>query len=357
MSRIPLPKLVRWGLVRKPLRTAFLLLAVIGSMAAFLCTEAVMRNIAERSIDTWRLTPYDLSIKGSDAYEVEERIASLKGVSAVERGTMFNVMVGAMYFPVVLPQKEHPILVLEYVEGQAPGNDSEIAIPAQIARANGLSCGDDALIADHGWLDRPLTYVVSGILHDGQSYGRTGIMTAEGAQRILGDLAPHKTLLIRLHPSAPQYVVRNTVDSAGVRVNIQEHNPSFNQGFSIAEALTALTKLLLLSVAVISLNMLIILGQRERAYEIGVLRALGLDTRRMVSILTIEGVVVVLAGGLISMAVLLFVAKLYNMGSWVSLFVTYMPSVLLLLGLSVCSVYLTSRQFVARPITTLFRER
>ena len=94
MTRLML-QLVQWGLARKPLRTLFLLLTVIGSLAAFITTEAVMRDIAIRSIGTWRFDPYDITVTGSNVYDLEDRISKLAGVSKVERTIMFDVVSGA----------------------------------------------------------------------------------------------------------------------------------------------------------------------------------------------------------------------------------------------------------------------
>lgn len=356
MTRL-MSQLVQWGLTRKPLRTLFLLLTVVGSLAAFTCTEAVMRDIAVRSIGTWRSDPYDITVTGLNAYEQEKPITGISGVSQVERAIVFEAMIGAGMAPIAVPSTGSTLLPFEYVEGLAPGTEQEIAVTSSIANMQALKLGDKVELALRSNLDKPVTYTVSGILVHKQGLARVNVVTTQGAERLHKELSNHSTLLVLLHPSASQEVIYNAIRPLGAELTIRLYNQSFDQGFSTAEALISLTIMLVLGVSTISLYMLFYLGQQERAYELGVLRALGFSKRKVVTTLVIEGALILLAGGLASFLVLFLVATLLNMGRWDVLLAQYLPSGGLLLGLGLLVVFWTARSFASRPITALIKDR
>jgi len=335
----------------------FLLLTVVGSLAAFVCTEAVMRDIAVRSINTWRYDPYDFTITGAKAYEFRERIASINGVSLVETSFMFDVIIGAMQTQIAVQGSNNTLFPLEYAEGRPAQSPEEIVISYDTAMTNALTIGQRVELIERSNLDKPIAYTVCGIISTKQGLARVNFLTQSGAERIHTDLTEHSTLLILLHPSASQPSVYSAIQTISSGLTIKLYNESFDQGFSIAEALISVTKMLLLAVAFVSLYMLIYLGQQERAYELGVLRALGFSKRKVLTTLILEGALILAAGGIAAFIVLFVVAVNLNLGPWNALLRENLPSGGLLLSLGLLAVLWTAWRMASRPITGLIRDR
>ena len=256
------------------------------------------------------------------------------------------------------PGAAHTLLPLEYSEGRTPQNEHEIAVSSDVAYTQLLKIGDTVQLALRSDLENAVPYKVSGILGHKQGLARVNVLTMRGAERVQVLTSRYDTLLVLNHPSASQGSVQRAIRSLAPNLTtIKLYNQDFGPGLSIAESIISLTKMLLLGVATISLYMLFYLGQQERAYELGVLRALGFSKRKVLTTLVVEGALIIVAGGLLGFVVLLIVASLLNMGSMGALLAEYGPSGGFLLGLGLLAVFMTARFFASQPITSLIKDR
>lgn len=349
-------ELVRWGLTRKPLRTLFLLLTVVGALASFAFTEAAMRDLSNKTIETWRTAPYDMTVTGSKAYDLQERIAALTGVRKVERTVMFTVMIGVTEVPVAVPSLGSELLPMEFSAGLAPSNEQEIAITDEVASLQALQPGDQVQLALHSDLQKAVTYTISGIVQGG---ARVNVLTTAGAERVRGPLAGYNALLLLLDSSVPAEKVQTAIQRLPAILFVKGNNESqmYSGTASIAESMILITRALLLGAGVISLYMLFYLGQQERSYELGVLRALGFSRRRVITILVAEGACILLIGSMIGLLTLLVMASAFDLGRWQALLAQILRPGAILLGLGLLVIYWAARLVASRPITSLIKDQ
>ncbi len=345
-------QLVRWGLFRKPLRTVFLLLTVVGALASFASTEAVMRDLYEKTLVTWRTFQYDISARGPKAHSVSAEIAALKGVRKVEKTILFPAVIGVSQVEIAVADEKSELLPIALASGRLPSNENEIVISENVAMLTALGIGDEIGLTVLTDLDQVVTFTITGM-----EKGITNFVSATGADRIQPYLPDFYTLLIALDGTVPtatiERIIRQMPEATWVKSN--DERAMYEGTTSIAEALVLLTRALLLAVGVVSLYMLFYLGQQERSYELGVLRALGFSRRKVTTTLLLEGLFILAAGSLLALLLVLVISFALGLGSWNIVIARYIPGSCIVLGLGLLAVLWTSWKFASRPITTLFK--
>lgn len=337
------------------MRTFFLLLTVVGSLASFTFTNMAMQDVARKSISTWRSIPYDLAVSGDT--DLEAQVVEMRGIEKVEHTIMFDAIIGGSPASIAVPSTAPVLLPAEYVEGRAASNRDEIALTESVARAQALQVGDEVHVALSGDLERVGTYSVSGIIASLQGIARASFMTDEGTRKMIGQTDEYSTLLVRLVD--PEYAIQvsNEIRTlvGDVAVSFSNPNLSFNQGTTIAEQLVSLTMILLVAVSAAALYMLFSLGQQERAYELGVLRALGFSQQRIISVLVVEGIFILLIGGFLSVVLLSGLSAALGLGEQQDLLMQSLPGGLGLLALGLLAGFLSAWRTAQRPIVAMFK--
>ena len=115
------------------------------------------------------------------------------------------------------------------------------------------------------------------------------------------------------------------------------------------------TRALLLAVGVVCLYTLLHLGQQERYYELGVLRALGFSRRKITITLLLEGAIILAAGIVLALTLVSLLAFIFGLGTWNMAVGRYLPGSLIVFLLGLLAVAWTAWRAASRPITTLFK--
>lgn len=345
-------QLIRWGLLRKPLRTLFLILTVIGAIASFASTELVMEDLMDRTVSYWRTYDYDLFVQGPEVHGVQSEVAAFSGVTWVEKNLILPVIVGLNEVEIALVDDDSRLLPINLAEGRLPADEFEVVLAQEVATLNELAVGNEFSLAAIDDMDNVVTFTVSGI-----EKGATSLVTEKGAERIHPRFRDYSALIIKIDGSVPASKIEAQLRQMPevFRVRNNDQFMYFDDSLSVAEAVVHVTRVLLLAVGVVSLYTLLQLGQQERYYELGVLRALGFSQRKITVTLLLEGVFVLAAGIALALTLVVLLALAFDLGTWNMIVGRYLPSSLIVFILGLLAVAWTAWRAASRPITTLFK--
>lgn len=316
-------RLMRWALLRNPLRTLFLLLTIIGSMSAFSTTEATLRDLANRANDIYRRIPYDLRVTGEATFEAEQDIAAMAGVSATERFLSSNISVNSMREEVIVQLGNGLMLPNRFTEGHAPEQPNEIAITPALATLGKIAPGDTV---DTAWFASSIelkpgevlsgsaaSFVVCGIVT--QEAGSACLLTEAGLQRIHANPAKAALLLVKVDGTVKTGTIASAVRGLNRTLQVAEMDDSDNPMLGVAATLSQTISLIMLLAGVGSFYMLLSLSQRERLYDLGVLRAVGLSSASLLTQLILEGLILLVLGALLGGLLILSVTSVFHLGN------------------------------------------
>ncbi len=316
-------RLMRWALLRNPLRTFFLVLTVVGSMSAFSTTEATLRDLSNRANDIYRRIPYDLEVAGEAAFDYEPNIVALAGVSATERTNYCSISVNAMKNYARVQLGEGQLQPVKYTEGRAPEQPDEIAITPIMAELGRVALGGTVEVA---WfasstdlepgevLSGPVVpFIVCGIAT--QQAGSSCLLTEAGLQRIHANPSRTAMLLVKTDGSVNPGAIATTIREMGKSLRITVIDESDNPMLGLATTLSQTISLIMLLAGVGSFYMLLSLSQRERLYDLGVLRAVGFSSATMTIQLILEGLLLLVFGALLGGVLVFSVTSAFHLGN------------------------------------------
>jgi len=356
-------RLLRWALLKNPLRTLFLVLTIIGSMSAFSTTEATLRDLANRASDVYRLCPYDLEVKGEAAIERELDVAAMAGVSATERFLRSNISVNSMRDEVIVQLGNGLMLPNKFMEGRAPEQANEIAITPALATLGQIAPGDTVDVA---WFasstelapgevlsGTAASFVVCGIVT--QEVGSDCLLTEAGLQRIHANPAKAALLLVKIDGTVKLGTIASTIRSMSKALQVVEMDDSDNPMLGIAAALSQTISFIMLIAGVGSFYMLLSLSQRERLYDLGVLRAVGLSSARLTIQLILEGLLLLAVGALLGVALIFSVTSVLYLGNVNTTLAQNLQPMRLLFALFLAVIVYSATRVAGQPATAMLR--
>ncbi len=300
-------RLAWWGFTRDRLKVAFMILAVVGGMAAYAVLEPTLNHVSATSMQIWRTeAPWDISVKGTGVHSLVKSLRSISGIAAYEEAFLFDAILprGQMTLLALKGQCEPgggatPMLSLECVEGRAPSAQNEIALTQGLAETLGLAVGDTVSLLPMDGEGEPVPFTVSGILAAKIRVPVFPVVTREGASSVQPDLAKSECLLValdgRVDIAKVASALRKLAPEAEV-VTLEEQYKGISTGFSYADAVGSAAQVVTMIVAIAALTSLFFLGERTKSYQIGVLKAVGVPSSWLVLSSAVEGVMTLSAG-------------------------------------------------------------
>lgn len=352
-------KLLWWGLSANALRTLLLLISIVGSLMAFSATEAATREMANQSAAVWQQIPYDISVFDAPVLDLQEQIASLSGVRWTEQTYISNVDIGVSSEAIAVPTENGRLLPLSLVQGRMPAQPDEVAISEGTATYEQLKIGDEVSIYLSG-AEISGKYRICGLTNSPTR--SMGAMTKDGLSRLLPDLASAAQLLVDADGTVPLASLKSAIlalpkdpQNAGLGVRIPQEEAQHTL-VGMALQLSRVISLVMLGASALAFQVLLALSQKERLYDIGVLRALGFSRRRMFFQLLLEGAALVSIGGLVAVILLSSFVKLAGLGNWQTFWDQNQQPIKLLLMLNLAATLLTSVATIRRSVTTMIRD-
>jgi ABC-type antimicrobial peptide transport system permease subunit len=310
LRRLPLGGLAIQSLWQRSART-FLTLAVIGlTVGAIIAIEAMVLGAtgemtqmmgSDAQIMVRQADIADTSLSAIDE-RVGDKIAALPEVQDVS-GLMFGVAMlpesGGFIILQGYPPRSFLANQIDLVEGEALTSNHEILIGRSIADALHKDVGDTMDLSGY-------RYRVAGIYESKIAWEELGaIMTLRDAQVFLG--RPRKVTLYAVRLKEPQgaadMVARINQEFPEVHAALAGDFVSELPDMQNSSAMIGSISLLALLVGGVGVLNTMLMSVFERTREIGVLRALGWQRRRILGMILREAIVLGLLGGLAGIVV------------------------------------------------------
>ena len=281
-------------------RLALMVLAVVGALTTYTFLGLVFDDISVQAMVQWRGDwPFDITMRGAGVADIEAEVRQLTGVVHVERALLVDVIIGQGMSSLLTPGPSS-LLELELSEGIAPRTFEEIALPKTVAESLGLRVGDMLNLIPIGstTIHR---LVVSGILASKTGVPPMPVITEEGSRRL--STINTDVILVNLDGKVNLHRTRDALAVLAPRAEIRMrdlHYEGVQQGMGLSETIVSAVRLLVLCVTLCSVAALFFLMQRERAYQYGVFRAMGLKRFWLLVPPLLEGLLVMTIGFLVS---------------------------------------------------------
>jgi hypothetical protein len=292
-----LPRLVLGVHLGNPLRTLFLLLTIMGTVFAFMGTEAATRDLASSTTDVWNAYSYDLSITGPSAFSVTKQVTEMAGVRGAEDIYVMPAIVNGSAGEVFVAGDEH-MFDPKYASGHKPQTEYEIAVGRFIAERDLLEIGAEVTLSRADDYAKTVVYKVTGMISD-QAY--LTVITKEGLARLEPSPEQYQTVLVARDASIDVSTTGKRIEQLvkGTEMKVHDHRETRIMADTAVYAITSVTSGLVLICGMSSFLILLGLHQRDRSYELGVLRALGYNKKSVFWLLFADSLILIAVGLLI----------------------------------------------------------
>ena len=301
------------SLSRNPLRTLFLLLTIVGTMFAFVGTEAATRELSMSTMNMWNAQSYDLAVTGAGAFSISKPVGGMAGVRGTEDVYLMPAIVNGNAGQVLVTE-EGRMINPKYASGGKPQADYEIAVGGFIAERDALDIGSDIRLSRTNGDEEAVVYTVSGIVSSPPSLC---IMTKEGLTRLEPSPEQYQTVLVARDASIDvtktRERIRQVIEGTGMKVH--DYGESQVMVDSRVYAITSVTSGLVLISGMSSFLILLGLYQRDRSYELGVLRALGYSKIAVFLVLSLDALSLIAMGLLIGLLGSIAGTYLFHLGN------------------------------------------
>lgn len=284
------------SLSRNRLRTAFLLFTIVGTLLAFMATEAATRELSSSAINVWNTQNYDLSIVGAGAFSMSPEIKDMVGVRDSENAYMIAAKVNRFSGDVFVVEDGH-MLKLKWASGREPQTEGEIAVGSFVSKRDRLGIGSEIKVSGSDAKSNAI-YIVSGIMENPAS---SCIITKEGLVRIEPSPEQYQTVLVARDAAIDPKKTKLAIEALASKKALKMNDPGESQYMvdSTVYTITSVTSLLVLASGMSSFLILLGLYQRDRSYELGVLRALGYSKVSVFLVLSLDSLILIAIGLLI----------------------------------------------------------
>lgn len=353
-------RLVVWELTRKPGRMLLLTLAIFGALSTYVLFGAILEDVSTQAMMMWRTEfPYDIMVEGAAVERLEAEILAVQGVIRVDPVTGVDVIIGSSP-TTVLALDERTLFVLEYSEGAGPVLHDEIAIPESWLSGSDLKVGSTLRVLAAEMGSEPKWFTISGLLADKTRVPQQPIIAPVGVPELSRGASLKKRLLVVLDGKVKVDAVKNAIHGmpGGLKAtSFDDQYAGVQGGMGLADTLLASMRVLILVIAASAMGVLTHLAQRERAYQSGVLRAMGLSRSWLMVAPLLEGLIVFTLGSALAYAVLPLLARpLGLLGGDTTITSLFFDQAGFFVGFGLLMVVITSLTFTFRPITSLLRD-
>ncbi len=287
--------------LRNPGRTLLLLLVVIGTLVAFMITEAAMRDLAASSIDAWNADPYDMSIRGPGAFSLGPIVGQMVGIRGTQN--VYEAPVNLNSFSgKALVLGDGSLIRLKIESGRLPEAPDEIVVDSSVAKRDRLDVGSEAKISrtdDHTYVvNFTVCGIASGIHTD------NCVTTKEGLGRLQPSLEQYETVYVARDAAVDLAKTKKLIAElveGDENLKLVDHGESRYIADSNVYTISAGISWLVLCAGMASFLILLGLYQRDRSYELGVLRALGYNKIAVFLVLSLDALALIAIGLLIGL--------------------------------------------------------
>lgn len=353
-------RLIAWDFTRKRARLGLMIMTIFATLTTYIVFGAILDDVATRAMQMWRTeAPYDITVRGPNVSSFTENIRTFRGVVQVHEVETVEVIIGSSQLS-ILALGSNSLYVLEFVEGGAPTQVDHMAIPVTWATSIGLTIGTTLRILAIEPGAEARTFTICGFMADKSRVPQQALILPEAALILGSGVSRKTTLLVALDGKVKIAGVKNDIQLLSRNLDVVGADDQYSGvqgGMGFADVLLSTMRGLVLVVAAAVMGALTHLAQRERAYQNGVLRAMGLARGWLLVAPMVEGLAVFALGGSLAFLLLPLIAKplglLAGSQSIVSLFWSQAG---IFMGLGLGFVAVSALTLAYRPITSLLRD-
>ena len=347
-------KLAIWDCRASYPRLIVMAAVIAAALSTYTVIGGALREMSGLPALTHRLQwPWDVVVTGPAAHEIAPRVREVTGVVSVTKAYLPRAILGSGIVQVLTFAGEPSGRTFDFEQGGPPEGPDQVSLPRDLADSIGASVGSEVLLIPVQSVE-PGRYTVSGILAPKAGNLPFPLVTLEGGARLQEDLSAVATLLVVLDGRASIGAVESQIRNMAPGLNIQSNREQYsrvNEAVGLADTLADSLRFLILVISASSVAALYHLFQRERAHQIGVLRAVGATRFALMVSAILQTVLVVSAGSAAGLAVVKalqspmrlhfasFAALMSDAGTLsLAALLVVLVSQRLLLGKSVCSL-------------------
>ncbi|KAF0193478.1 MAG: ABC transporter permease protein [Bacillota bacterium] len=346
------------GVKSSPTRVGIMLFAVLGSIIAYTVLGIALSDMAVRAVSTWRLEwPFDMVVIGADVFSIQDQVQQIPGVKIAEKTSMLEILMPSGVISAMVPLENSAIYSLKHLEGRAPEHGGEISLPSSLARAKGVQIGDTISILPMQGNWPPEKFVVSGILDSKIGIPPIPILHADAIARVTAMPEATNALICLLDGKVDSARVEQAIKSLTASVTVRQtaQYDGVSSGLTLAGIMIASLRFVIVIVLGSSLISLFYMSQKEKAYECGVLRALGFTRLWLMLPPLFEGIAVLMLASILGTVLLLALVPVLTTAGNVSVRDLIRPiAAVNSLGLAVIAVSIFTQAF--KPITRLLKD-
>jgi ABC-type lipoprotein release transport system permease subunit len=254
-------------------RLMLLIGITVAALFTYVALGAILAEMQTTLAVVWRTeTPYDVAVAGPRVDPA--KLADLDGIIRQEAGLQTSVYLGGSETSAIALSPGQGMFALTLASGRLPTVADEVTVPGSVAETLRVTVGDRLSILPKGG-GTALALTVSGILEAKIGNPPTPLLTFEGIRRCG---PPNELLLLTFDAGqdlkAVGATLRGLYPTAEVQVNEEQYQGT-QQGVGIAGTLISTTRNLVLLITAAAVGSLVWLVQRQRSFEFGLLRSLG----------------------------------------------------------------------------------
>jgi putative ABC transport system permease protein len=201
-------------------------------------------------------------------------------------------------------------------------NDS-IAVGVQAAKVLGLNAGDKVTI---GFSPNSHSLKVAGIFTTFGTVDDYDInMALPLAQRLFSKEGLVSAVILKLHDKSTSDLVKSRIESAHPELVVKtsdQYVADFSQPIKVLQGSIALVSALAVAVGVFGVSNTMLMAVVERRREIGIMKAIGMGTGRVLTIFLQEAFILGIVGGIAGTLLGIFAASILTVPSLIGITIT-----------------------------------
>lgn len=287
-------------------RLLIMVAVIAAALSSYTIIGGALREMSGLSALARRLQwPWDIVVTGPASHEIASRVREVTGVVSVTKAYLPRAILVNDIVPILTFADGSEDRTFDFEQGGPPEAPDEVSLPHDLADSIGASVGSEILLMPVQSAE-PRRYTVSGVLAPKRGNLPFPLVTLEGGARLQEDLSSAATLLIVLDGRASIGAVESQIRNMAPGLTVQSNREQYSdvrEAVGLADMLADSLRFLILVVSASSVAALYHLFQRERAHQIGVLRAVGATRFTLIVSAALQTVLVALTGSVVGFAV------------------------------------------------------
>lgn len=354
-------RLFHWNILRSRLQLLIMIVAVLGSLSSYVLLGTALSEMSVQVMESmcseW---PYDFEVEAWFDADLEQQITKLPGLSRLEIHTMTEVFLYSETIRLLALPKENSVLLLELEQGELPTFEDDIVLPASIAMRYGYQLGESIQLQSVKSINKPVSFHICGILSGKKGVLTYPLTTYDGLTRLQPAEKLTPTALIQLDGREELLTFEKRLQNIGRGMAIKTLTQEYEEAqanLTLSDTLVNGLRSLILMISASSLSILLYITLRSGAYQIGVLRAVGMEKPWLLIPAFLQTLLVFNIGYFSTYFLLPPVAQTMGLMTEKQALLQHLHSDFwVFLGVGMLSTLVVQLQFLSSSIPRLFRE-